>query len=217
MLNVLRKNLYSFTVKTILFYFLALLLWVPIVPYYTELQVKILNAIYYHPPLLKSFQVEEKTRISLTSRIEVPITGEIATIENTFDMNVISSNIVLLLALILALPRLSYLKKLKLSGISIFILITFHLLDIVRHINYVEINSFFENNIQKSFFCYHVHKALHNFLSLAGRALFAIFLFIIVAAPYYRALDQKISIKNIKRNDPCPCGSNKKYKNCCGK
>jgi len=38
------------------------------------------------------------------------------------------------------------------------------------------------------------------------------------------ALDQKISIPQARkeapkagRNDPCPCGSGKKYKNCCGR
>jgi preprotein translocase subunit SecA len=28
---------------------------------------------------------------------------------------------------------------------------------------------------------------------------------------------EKLIFKNVKRNDPCPCGSGKKYKNCCGK
>ena len=35
---------------------------------------------------------------------------------------------------------------------------------------------------------------------------------------------QKVAVKNaeskkaeVGRNDPCPCGSGKKYKNCCGK
>lgn len=27
----------------------------------------------------------------------------------------------------------------------------------------------------------------------------------------------KIAEKKVGRNDPCPCGSNKKYKKCCGK
>jgi len=26
-----------------------------------------------------------------------------------------------------------------------------------------------------------------------------------------------VSVKKIGRNDPCPCGSGKKYKHCCGK
>ena len=30
-------------------------------------------------------------------------------------------------------------------------------------------------------------------------------------------LKAKDSLKKVKRNDPCPCGSGKKYKNCCGK
>ncbi|OZM56868.1 hypothetical protein CIB95_08845 [Lottiidibacillus patelloidae] len=25
------------------------------------------------------------------------------------------------------------------------------------------------------------------------------------------------SYSKVRRNDPCPCGSNKKYKKCCGK
>jgi len=29
--------------------------------------------------------------------------------------------------------------------------------------------------------------------------------------------DKEISEKKIARNDPCPCGSGKKYKQCCGK
>jgi preprotein translocase subunit SecA len=28
---------------------------------------------------------------------------------------------------------------------------------------------------------------------------------------------QKVAGKKIGRNDPCPCGSGKKYKHCCGK
>jgi len=30
-------------------------------------------------------------------------------------------------------------------------------------------------------------------------------------------LKEKNKFKKVKRNDPCPCGSGKKYKNCCGK
>ena len=29
--------------------------------------------------------------------------------------------------------------------------------------------------------------------------------------------DEEVSEKKIARNDPCPCGSGKKYKQCCGK
>ncbi|MDD5190544.1 MAG: SEC-C metal-binding domain-containing protein, partial [Dehalococcoidales bacterium] len=28
--------------------------------------------------------------------------------------------------------------------------------------------------------------------------------------------DAKVAGKKVGRNDPCPCGSGKKYKNCCG-
>ena len=28
---------------------------------------------------------------------------------------------------------------------------------------------------------------------------------------------QPVRVKKVGRNDPCPCGSGKKYKNCCGR
>ncbi|XCY67577.1 SEC-C metal-binding domain-containing protein [Streptococcus iniae] len=31
------------------------------------------------------------------------------------------------------------------------------------------------------------------------------------------ATDAGIDFSNVKRNDLCPCGSGKKFKNCCGK
>ena len=33
----------------------------------------------------------------------------------------------------------------------------------------------------------------------------------------WRADHQAVSKKTVGRNDPCPCGSGKKYKNCCGR
>ena len=33
----------------------------------------------------------------------------------------------------------------------------------------------------------------------------------------YRASKVFIKENTVRRNDPCPCGSGKKYKNCCGK
>ena len=33
----------------------------------------------------------------------------------------------------------------------------------------------------------------------------------------WRASKQAVSEKTVGRNDPCPCGSGKKYKKCCGK
>jgi preprotein translocase subunit SecA len=33
----------------------------------------------------------------------------------------------------------------------------------------------------------------------------------------WRASKQAVSEKKVGRNDPCPCGSGKKYKKCCGK
>lgn len=36
--------------------------------------------------------------------------------------------------------------------------------------------------------------------------------------PYHNRTSEPIRIeKKVGRNDPCPCGSGKKYKKCCGK
>ena len=36
------------------------------------------------------------------------------------------------------------------------------------------------------------------------------------SAPAQKSAPQKIDLKNAGRNDPCPCGSGKKVKNCHG-
>ena len=36
-------------------------------------------------------------------------------------------------------------------------------------------------------------------------------------APEGNAPKKKLAAEKIGRNDPCPCGSGKKYKNCCGR
>ena len=39
-----------------------------------------------------------------------------------------------------------------------------------------------------------------------------------VAQPHQSAPQTPVKVgKKIGRNDPCPCGSGKKYKNCCGR
>jgi uncharacterized protein YecA (UPF0149 family) len=37
------------------------------------------------------------------------------------------------------------------------------------------------------------------------------------ASPIISLVPRKREGKKVGRNDPCPCGSGKKYKNCCGR
>ena len=39
----------------------------------------------------------------------------------------------------------------------------------------------------------------------------------VVKLPVKALKEEKVTFEKVGRNDPCPCGSGKKYKDCCGK
>jgi hypothetical protein len=52
-------------------------------------------------------------------------------------------------------------------------------------------------------------------LSFGGRQFLGIILFAAVLAPHFLKSPVYIEGQTLERNSPCPCGSGKKYKNCC--
>ena len=59
-----------------------------------------------------------------------------------------------------------------------------------------------------------------NFFEITGKGFFPIAIWICLTFQYLLGKvdhPQPIIRKPVKRNDPCPCGSGKKYKHCCGR
>ena len=52
------------------------------------------------------------------------------------------------------------------------------------------------------------------FLNNGGRQFLSLLVVIVSVAPFHLSIPY-ITKSSISRNDPCPCGSGKKYKDCC--
>jgi hypothetical protein len=59
-----------------------------------------------------------------------------------------------------------------------------------------------------------VHRVAQG-LSFGGRQFVGIILFAAVLAPHFLRRPIYVSGQRLERNSPCPCGSGRKYKNCC--
>lgn len=58
---------------------------------------------------------------------------------------------------------------------------------------------------------------LYYFFDIMGRGLFPLLVYWGMLGIAWRPLGQRAPVTAPRRNDPCPCGSGKKYKRCCGK
>ncbi len=58
---------------------------------------------------------------------------------------------------------------------------------------------------------------LGHFINNGGRQFLGVLLFALAVAPFHVSFPGLSSGGVLQRNDPCPCGSGKKYKNCCMK
>ena len=126
------------------------------------------------------------------------------------------ANVAITLALILATPGASWKRRLKLSGLAVLILLGIHVIDMVVEVKricmtyYAPVTGPFPP-WEKSLI-----SVLHKF--------FLIFRvqatpFILWGALCFQDLfpaAKKAAVENVARNAPCPCGSGKKYKRCCG-
>jgi len=121
---------------------------------------------------------------------------------------------IIIYALILGWPRLSLKQRIKSVVVSIPLLIAIQLVDIPIHlINRVGMSLQLDSTV-KSFRTFWFH-----LMNNGGRQFLAALVAMLSIAsvrivfPKATQYDQK----SIGRNDPCPCGSGKKYKKCCGR
>jgi hypothetical protein len=122
--------------------------------------------------------------------------------------------LVLLLALLLATPGIRLLKRFELALIALCAVFAFHVVDITviarnEKVIYHNPSEFFYDPLR-----------VFEFLSPAVSVL----LWGLLTFKYWLPLpktvmnpDLKPAKAKLRPNDPCPCGSGKKYKHCCGR
>lgn len=123
---------------------------------------------------------------------------------------------IIVFSMILAWPGLTLLNRLQTFLISLPLLILMNALDLpmifIEKIESVHSTSAWANTARSVW---------SHVLINGGRQFLAIVVFLISIAPIYLTLGHGVSPASEapgivpRRNDPCPCGSGKKYKHCC--
>lgn len=117
---------------------------------------------------------------------------------------------IIIFSLILAWPGLGIRKKLKAILIAIPLTMTLAAIDYPM-IFIADIESVYSDAPLLNSF----RQLWKHLMNNGGRQFLAliVFLFAIAAATY--SSEKLLSYDKVGRNDPCPCGSGKKYKHCC--
>lgn len=119
---------------------------------------------------------------------------------------------IIVFSLIFAWPRLSARDRIIASGVAFPMIILFSLFDIP-----LQVITQFEQSFSVEYQWRELRLAALHFLANGGRLLFALLAFAgtIGIAVYFRPQENPANQSAVGRNDPCPCGSNKKFKYCC--
>ena len=119
---------------------------------------------------------------------------------------------IIIFSLILAWPALSIKDRFKAALISIPLQFAILLINIPFYVITLH-----EKNV--NFVNYHpgfIRILWFQFLNMGGQQFMAILAFMVSIAPFYLIKPQTADSR-AGRSDPCPCGSGKKYKDCCMK
>jgi hypothetical protein len=142
----------------------------------------------------------------------LPISGNIL----TSGIYVIS---IITLSLLLAWPFLSFRRKLAALLLSLPLLLIAELFDIpLRIIEVIETQSrFIIHVVGNDTLMYHIEMFFCLFLNMGGRQILAILIFLLSIAPFHLKARLIQLHGTVGVNDPCPCGSGRKFKKCCGR
>lgn len=142
----------------------------------------------------------------------LPISGNI--LESiTYVMPVIT------FSLLLAWPFLSFRRKLVALLLSLPLLLIAELFNIpFSIIGVIEtLSRSFIYVAGSDTLMYHLEMFFFSFLRMGGRQILAILIFLLSIAPFHLKA-RLIPIRGtVGGNDPCPCGSGRKFKKCCGR
>ena len=164
-----------------------------------------------------------KTSILYTMKIHKRLEGIEIPLVDYLNSSVYASfqfiTLIIYYSLLLSWPSLSPVKKVKAFLLSFPFLLLFVSIDIpVTIISSIELECKrkLHGIPMVATFSRSVLIFLSHFFNNGGRQFFAVLLFALTVMPFrFRSSSPKPLA--VGRNDPCPCGSGKKYKNCCMK
>ena len=215
-------NILIFSIKIVIsFIFISIFLYI-VGPFYSKALIPIfskeikllhpeyvINTIKYE----KKFGTNELLLDVSIHRRHFTVNGDFGSVRNV-SFSIYSSTIyshpIIIFTLMLSWPGLGIKKRLIALFISGLFAILITLIDIPIYLIYLAENDLVINTIFgkiRSFWGF--------FLETGGRQFLSLLAFFITISFFYLKIPS-FTFENIKRNDPCPCKSGKKYKNCCG-
>ena len=202
-----RSKLLWFIGKFVLFLILLALVWPFLAPGYSKLLIWPANKLLALGGIPIELRLEEEGIKSylLTKGPDLQNSGSKP---SPFRMKIFGSyEIILLIALFLATPGLKALKRLGLTAAALGTIFIYHVVDIVLGIRLLYRPSPFYS------WAY--------MLSIFGQLWVPLLIWGLLTFRYWLPKPRTAMVtttrRKIRPNDPCPCGSGKKYKRCCGK
>ncbi|HSR49775.1 MAG TPA: SEC-C metal-binding domain-containing protein [Acidobacteriota bacterium] len=135
--------------------------------------------------------------------------------EAQIEPRAIYTNVPFLLTLVLVTPGLALRRRLIYLAAALALLYLSHVFFMVTKAEIILIAAEYPGAGNQAFW----HFA-DNFLEVSGKTFFPILIWLALCLPYMLGSVDTPSVavdRKVGRNDPCPCGSGKKYKQCCGR
>jgi hypothetical protein len=130
------------------------------------------------------------------------------------------ANAAFLITLLLVSPGMHMRRRLRYLGIGLGLLFASHVCYLVAKVEYSLIQAKHPLGSSIPF----IWESLDQFFEMAGKVFFPISIWLLLTLRYMLGfVDEPVKAeataasKRVGRNDPCPCGSGKKYKHCCGR
>lgn len=209
---MIRQDSVLFLIKVVIFLFLIYVLWIPFIPHYNKLLISIVNVIMH------IIENPDKSIISTAENYLVISRHDMDPNSPTipaFGIRHLQFSMVLLLTLLLATPKIPFNKRLLNIVIGMILILIYHVFVITDQIFFLYSTNLGEySKAYYSDFQRNVFGSIKNFNEGVGIYFFPI-LFWMALSTHYLFPRKSIDKKSIGRNDPCPCGSGKKYKKCC--
>ena len=126
------------------------------------------------------------------------------------DVGLIYSIPLIFFPLLFAWPEITLLYRLKAALVLLPLIVILAMIDTSSTLIYLMEKQFHEDTIG-----YHVRYFFSRTMSRGGRQFLGLLLFGAAVAPFYLKKPVSGAGPVPGRNAPCPCGSGRKYKNCC--
>jgi len=192
-------------------------------PYYVQAVLPLIKKQiqWFHSDyILHTLTYEERgisREISVNISIVKPFTDEFGKTGNWRDVSysihasTLYSHPIIMFSLLMAWPGLSIRRRILSTGFGLVLLFVAIVVDHPFHlISQAEkglvIDSFLGN--MREFWVF--------MLTNGGRQFISVLLVLLAISYEYFKMPEPLLKEYVNRNDPCPCGSGKKYKRCCG-